>query len=839
MVTARSRNGNRGAREFGWTNAGEEAGMMRIELARERLRAAGLESALIKTPGLLPPEHYRIRYRRDGASTIEAGDDTGLLYGALDLAARALPDELDITDGPEFRLRGTCIGMQRLFASKSGNTDYLWPYTPDNFPFFYDRALWTRYLDFLLDLRFNALFLWNGHPFSSLVTLDDYPEAAEVTPEIMRLNRETMGWLTRECDRHGIWLIQKFYNIHLPDGVAAKYGVPVSLNKSHPIAADYTRKALAGFVEEYPSVGLMVCLGEALCGAENQVEWFTRTIIPGVLDGLRARGWSEADLADKDKLPPLVVRGHHIVEYGSHKDVFEAGRKLYPNLMSESKFNGESLTTWEPRGKYRQFHLDLAQYSSVHLANVHLAANLEPFRYAGFDFIRLSARAIRDRLDGGGIHLYPCAFWDWPQAPDNVPGLLQLDRDALWFEAWARYAWKLDRDPAREREHWINRLAEIYGTSVGAERIYEALNAAGECAPRLLRRFGITGGNRQALSMGMTLDQMVNAAHYRVWKDLRDSDAPPGEDLREYVIREWRREPHLGETPPQIIRETRDYAEQAVAAIESAAPHVTENRDEFERLRRDIHCIRDLTGHITGTAEAALSVIRHEFSGDVDDLHRALPHLEAAFDAYCRLADQAGPAYRYAASFHGRQMIPFHGPHHWSQIVQHYRDELDTFRVRVQTGKTAESACSLEFAPVAFTLHTPGMETYTVGEGARVFTDRENGVRELVPGLKGLTGIRFAHAEAATSMPVEIEAASPFRVLIGYFDSDDRVWLQVPALEHVAHANERGGYDVLIRNAACVDGLPPVNVHAFRYAAGRQRIEMIGTGSFVILGIVS
>jgi hypothetical protein len=660
----------------------------------------------------------------------------------------------------------------------------------------------------------------------------------------MAKNRKIMLWLTGECDQRGIWLLQMFYNIHLPEGVAKKYGLAVSLDRSHPVAADYTRQALAQFVADFPSVGLLVCLGEALCGRDNQVEWFTQTIIPGVQMGLRARGWTEADLVDRDKLPPIVVRGHHIVEYESHKDVFGAGLKLYPNLMSMSKFNGESLTTWEPRGRYQQFHKDLAAHSATHLANIHLLANLEPFRYAGFPFIWNSVKAIRDRLDGDGIHLYPRSYWDWPNAPDNVAGLRQLDRDRLWYESWARYAWKIDRDPAEEQAHWIARLEEAYGTVAAAEKIYEAYAASGECAPRLLRRFGITGGNRQALSLGMTLDQMVHAEQYRVWEDLRASDSPPGEDLREYVTREWEKREHHGETPPQIIRQARDYAGRAVAAIEAAAGQVTRNRDEFERLRNDIHCIAEMTEHYIQTAEAALLVIRHELSKDPDDLKSALGRLEASLAAFRRLAGRAGPAYRYAVSFHGRQRIPFHGPYHWSQVVGKYEEELEDFRALVAGGGRDRGSAHCGRKPLTalpFQLLTPDMETYTVMKGARVFIDRSHVIQDIAPELVGLTGVRFSHEQArrGADIIVDIEVGKPCRVLIGYFGSAEADWLQVPALEHVAHANERGGYDVLIRDAAEIEGLPKVNVHAFRYEAGRQKIAMIGKGSFVILGVAA
>ena len=379
-----------------------------VRLACEGVSAAALHVSVQGTDGpvKLNPEGFRIRSLADRSMEVVGADQSGVLYGCLELAGRiraagTIPADLDLTDAPEFKLRGPCIGMQKLQRDPYGG-HYQWPYSPKNFPFFYDKEQWREYLDFLVSIRMNSLYLWNGHPFASLVQLDDYPEALEVSPEVLKKNREMMHWLTSECDKRGIWLIQMFYNIHLPKGL----GLGTSLRRSNPKAADYTRKSIAKFVEEYPNVGLLVCLGEALSGKAAQVEWFTKTIIPGMLDGLKARGQTE--------LPPIVVRGHHIVEYGSHKDVLSKGLKLYPNLFSMVKYNGESLTSETPRGKYQQFHKDMAKYSGTHMANVHLLSNLEPFRYADFSFIWNSCKAIRDRLDGNGLHLYPLAYWDWP-----------------------------------------------------------------------------------------------------------------------------------------------------------------------------------------------------------------------------------------------------------------------------------------------------------------------------------------------------------------------------------------------------------------------------------------
>lgn len=789
----------------------------------------------------LKPEGFRLKSLGDHSFSIVGADQSGVLYGCLELADRiravgAMPAKLDVTDAPEFNLRGACIGMQKLQRDPYGG-HYQWPYSPKNFPFFYDKEHWREYLDFLVGVRMNCLYLWNGHPFASLVQLEDYPEALEVSPEILEKNREIMYWLTTECDKRGIWLIQMFYNIHLPKGL----GLGTSLSRSNPKAADYTRTSIARFVEEYPNVGLLVCLGEALSGKEAQVEWFSKTIIPGMKDGLKARGQTE--------LPPIVVRGHHIVEHGSHKDVLSEGLKLYPNLFSMVKYNGESLTSETPRGKYQQYHKDMAKYSGTHMANVHCLSNLEPFRYADFSFIWNSCKAIRDRLDGNGLHLYPLGYWDWPHTPDKAD-ITQLERDRLWFEIWARYCWKPDRDPAEEREHWIGRLTDIYGTRKAAEKIYAAYDACGECAPRILRRFGITGGNRQCMSLGMFLDQLTDPKKYRVWQELYDSDSPPGETITQYIANEYAGKPHVGETPPQIVKEVLAFAAEAVEQIEAAASDVTTNKEEFERLRNDIHCIDAMTRSYCAKVNAAMMVHRYRHSKDAGYMKKALPLMEESLGHYKRLEALTRGTYRYSNGLHGRQRVPKPAVYHWTQLVGDYEKELTDFREKVAAldGEPATARVGRGNAkpwPAAkFKLLTPGVETYEVKKGAKVFTDRDYALNDIAPQLVGLTGMRFSHGEAKKggAIRIDFEVAEPVKVLVGYFQEERDIWLQVPMLEHVAHANDRAGIDPVLEDVADIGDaklkLPKVNVHAFTYAAGRNTLEMIGKGSYVILGVV-
>ena len=100
-----------------------------------------------------------------------------------------IPTQIALTDRPEMVMRGTCIGLQKT-DYLPGHDVYEYPYTPETFPWLYDKRLWIKYLDMMVDNRYNSLYLWNGHPFSSLVKLKDYPYALEVDEATFKKNEE-------------------------------------------------------------------------------------------------------------------------------------------------------------------------------------------------------------------------------------------------------------------------------------------------------------------------------------------------------------------------------------------------------------------------------------------------------------------------------------------------------------------------------------------------------------------------------------------------------------------------------------------------------------------------
>lgn len=791
----------------------------------------------------LAPEGFAIRVRSDGW-WIEAGDESGLLYGCL-----ALADQLrrygrgpmtDQLERPAMKLRGVCVGLQKP-TILPGRQVYEYPWTPELFPWFYDRALWLEYLDDLVRHRYNTLYLWNGHPFGSIVRVPEYPEGVEVPEAVLVRNREMMQWLARECDRRGIWLVVKFYNILLPKPLAERHGLSTQLDRSHPVAADYTRRAIAAFIRDYPHVGLLVCLGEALQGAEHQLDWATNVILPGVMEGARAAGLQ--------MLPPLILRTH-----ATDADrVMPPCFALYTNLYTMTKFNGESLTTDRVRGRLKELHQRMAALGP-HVVNVHLLANLEPFRYFAPQFIRRCVQGACEDLGASGLHLYPLCYWNWPEAPDQVdPPLRQWERDWGWFEAWGRYAWNPYLSPEEERTYWRERLREFFGCdALTADRILEAGDEAGLVAPILLRRFGITEGNRQTWSLGMTLEQLVYPERFQPVRDLWECLAPPGPRLSEYVERTMAGETCTGETPATARAEALARARRAAELVKELGSSVGRNAEEFRRWQNDHRCLEALARFYEAKSRAAEEILRYRRDRQPERLERAMQALNASVTAFEDLTRWAGPAYRFANSLQtAHRRIPWPGVergvvtnHHWSHLLPRYRAERESFRerweqwqagVRVQTVQPTNAWRAADVRVLS-----SHAETYTVQDGARPFTDRGYRLMDLAAELRGLTGIRFSHEEAKNGryVPVAFEVTEPVYVLLGLFRDDREIWLQPPHLDAAAQWAEQGSAEPVLRNAAQVEQCPGVDVYARRYPAGRHRLTVPGPGSFVVLGVV-
>ncbi|MCX6621038.1 MAG: hypothetical protein NTY38_08135, partial [Acidobacteria bacterium] len=422
-----------------------------------------------------PGESGAFRLVTQGQEILVSGSDpAGVLYGCLELIRRVsatgvLPGRLDVTDRPAFKIRGT-----NLFLMKSGEKGYDWPITRENFPWFFDRSLMGRYLDQLVESRYNTIFFWNGQPFPYLLELGRYPEARMLGDAELRRNIEHFRWFTREADRRGIWTVLHFYNIHVPPSFAKaheKDGVRVQNPAPTPLLNAYMRYATSEFVNSYPSVGLMLTAGEAL--RVNQEEFVRDAIIAGI--------------KDTGKHPPLIVR-QWAIDADRYREVV---RSQYDNLFTMMKHNTEMLVSPHPDPRNQEW----VSFNQNHIINLHENSDVKPFRWGSPVFIRQMVSAWK-QMGASGYHIYPMVSWLWPQSLDKAePGILTLDRDWIWIEAFGRYGWNPDRAPAEEESFWKQKLARRFGSPDAANAVYDYYVRTGPILPGLQNMVSIVNMN--------------------------------------------------------------------------------------------------------------------------------------------------------------------------------------------------------------------------------------------------------------------------------------------------------------------------------------------------------
>lgn len=768
---------------------------------------------------------------RFGSTIVVAGyDPSGTLYGALDLASRvtathALPSVLDYEDHPSLKLRAFCIGMQKPEITYEG-AEYDYPYTPQNFPFFYDKALWIRYLDMLAAERINALFLWSGHPFTSLLKLPRYPEAQELSDAQLKQNIALFRWLTAEADRRGIWIIQGFYNIHLSHTFARAHHLPYHLSAPDSLATAYTRYAISEFIREYPHVGLMMTLGEALSPHEG-AHWLEQAIIPGVQDGL-----AEIHSAVQ---PPIIIRAHATEIDNDLKTALP----LYSNIDTMTKWNGESLTWINVRGPVLEKFKDLVAQSHIAIANIHLLSNLEPFRWGDPDFIRQIVLNFQ-RIGIGGMHVYPLRYWDWPITADKTtPPLLQIDRDWIWFNAWGRYAWNPNRDPKGEQAYWIRQFAQRFGTQAAGEDLLRAYTLAGPCQPRLLPRIGITEGNRQAFALGMTMPELIDADRFSPAVTLWTGDAPPGERLNDYVEKEVKGLPHQGETPLQVADEAAVASAQALAAAEAAASEVTKNQDEYERIVNDMRALHLLMLFYQAKTHAAEMVLLYGYDHNEKHLQDALPLLEQSVDDFKQLAELTDKTYRDTAALHTSQRkIPVTGgPNalHWHDLLPVYQKELAVYRGRLQdlhaiklthvpSSPPTENISVQTLPQVLFTIQ-PGTQAepflLRVGEALQTGIHKPAVIATIAPELQDMKGIRIRVPQTA---PIHFTLSAPAQILVAFFQGGPE-------------NTEAESWNPVLFHAITTTKKTPLTVWAKSLPAGDNDLDL-SHGAGVVLGFV-
>jgi hypothetical protein len=633
----------------------------RLEYARDLLQSANLPAPVdLKVDQSLGQEEaFAITVGTGGGVLVAGGGSAGVLYGVQQtLTSRGAVRPR--AEKPDFELRGTV-----LFWMKDSSYDF--ELTPEEFPWFYDRELLTRYLDYLFEGRFNAIFLWSGFVFPSLVELPEYPEARTLSSEELRRNQEQFRWFTQECAKRNISVLVHFYNIHLTKSLANARHIPLHYNRPDPFAAKFIHYTLLRFLTEFSSVGLYVCPGEAL-ESQYQPEWIRDVILKAAEDSHRnprvvVRDWS---------LP--AVQFKETCHYG--------------NLFTELKHNTEMVVSPVPDPR----HALWVGGGHKHIVNVHELADVKPFRWGSPVFTHEMVREWKQAgLDGAEV--YGRFSWRWPYALDKLasdqkpfwplgPKLLTFERDDLWLAEMGRYLWKVEREPSAEMAYWADRLARRFGSAKAGALLRDWYITTGPILPGLQNLTSVMNMNWFPTAIGKEQDvDAILSARQSMESDRRDNEdiakaavawtahypSRPvdsffleryDQDYRlhitnrmsmpvaEYAGKVARRQPVTNAmAPDKIVQLLAALAQESEGLARQAQAAATRARDEAERYVTDSQAISLISQYYRAKVLAALEKQIWRLTGDNAHREALLAHMGQSVVLYRQLVKLTGRTY--------------------------------------------------------------------------------------------------------------------------------------------------------------------------------------------------
>jgi len=217
------------------------------------------------------------------------GDDNGAMYGGIQLSEyihdNGLKGNYNETDSPYLKKRGIKYNIPLdknapTYAYSNGGTSH-----KNAIKHVWDITFWQDYFDEMARNRYNVLSLWNPHPFTSMLNMEDeYPGIAIENIEgyngfakSMTIEEKIKFWQDVMAYAHnrGFEIYFCTWNIFLWNA-EGKYGLTDDYHADQSATIAYLKKCMINFLETYPDLdGFGVTAGENLKYDDNtrKIDW--------------------------------------------------------------------------------------------------------------------------------------------------------------------------------------------------------------------------------------------------------------------------------------------------------------------------------------------------------------------------------------------------------------------------------------------------------------------------------------------------------------------------------------------------------------------------------------
>ncbi len=620
--------------------------------------ATRIELAVVKM-GDVVSQSYSIRVRKDGnrrVITVRGADETGAMYGGLDIAEAIRTGTIDSLKDSEHKPH-----IQRRGIKFNIPLDLRTPSYTDcsdaaqaNIPEMWEREFWTKFFDVMARHRYNVLSLWSLHPFPSLVKVPEFPEVAlndvwrtraklddtfsfagsdMVRPAMLAdhevVKRMTIDekiefwrWVMRQAADRGIQVYFFTWNV-FTFGAEGKHGITNDL--SNEITKVYFRASVREMLKTYPLLaGMGITAGEGMphdMDSKAKEAWLWDTYGEGVRDALKEE-------------PHRDFRMIHRFHWTAQGDILEAF-KDYPG-------------TFEFSFKYSVAHM----YSTPNPPFIQpLLENLAPgrktwltvrnddiytFRFGDPAYAREYILNMPPADKMAGFYMGPDGYvWGrdfLERHPAPGPRPLVMEKQWYSFLLWGRLAY----DPSLPDSHFERILAARHPRA-SSPHLFRALQGASQVMPLVTRFFWRDIDLKWYPEACLSHPQ--SKGFYTV-QHFMEGISMPGADV--LCIRDWRarltsRQPMEQTTPLEIADTLNGAVAEIFASLDSLREAARED-SELQNTVNDCEAMAWLGRYYAAKIRGACALALFDTNGDAFEHDAAIRHLEDALAQWKKYA---------------------------------------------------------------------------------------------------------------------------------------------------------------------------------------------------------
>ncbi len=657
-------------------HAAERAEMKMTDVPQWAFAVAEINHAAIKV-GVAPPaaemtldpalgaQGYRIEHTRTGGFRVIGGDASGALYGGLDVAEAVrlgtLADLKSEAHAPCIARRGIKfnIPLDARTPSYSDSGDA----AQHNIAELWSLDFWHEFLDEMARDRYNALTLWNLHPFPSLIKVPEYPDVALndvmrttakfdgalggtgvalVTPAILA-HMETLKTLSidekiafwRAVMQHahdrGIEVYLFTWNIFVW-GAEGKHGITAQQDNLTTI--DYFRKSVRETLLTYPLLrGFGITAGEnmqSLTGEFTNEKWLWKTYGEGIRDVKKLQ-------------PDRSIRLIHRLHY---TDVSEARNewKKYPDTFDFSFKYSVAHMYSSPTPPFIKPTLDTLppkQRTWLTVRN----DDIYSYRWGDPDYARAFVRGMPGPDKLAGFYMGPDGtIWgrEFVSTEPDTPRQLVIKKHRYSFLLWGR----LSYDPVLPDSLFERTLAARFPEADGA-KLFTAFQAASRIIPQATRFFWGGGGNDFEWFPEACLHRPGGSAGFYTVSDFTKGHTMPGSGILSvaaYMEKSVKNEAMDGMTPPQVAAALQADAASTLRLVGQMPRSVKDK--ELRLTLGDLTAMAHLGNYYAEKIWGAADLALFEKTGRPEQQAAAIAHLEAALEHWKAYAAAASKQYQ-------------------------------------------------------------------------------------------------------------------------------------------------------------------------------------------------